>query len=288
MFKHNIIALVYDFDGTLSPGAMQDYTLLPALGLKPKDFWRRVEAESIRTRGESTLTYMRLLIDACAKKDYKFSPAELKRLAGQVKFFPGVPRYFQRINQFVKKEFKGRILVRHYVISAGLKEIIEATPIARNFHRIFACEYYFDKYDRASFPKVLVNDTMKTQFLFRINKGIENLNENINQHTSAEDRVIPFQNILYIGDGMTDVPCMAVTKQHGGNSLAVYKARNFKGIQVCKELLKAGRADFIAEADYRKGSELENLVQLTLRNMAESIAYRRESFKEKSSYFRKK
>ena len=286
-FKHSIVALVYDFDGTLSPGAMQDYTILPALGIKPRDFWRRVEKESIRTRGESTLTYMRLLIEECAKKDYKFSPSELKRLARQVRFFPGVTGHFERINRFVKKAFNGRVQVRHYIISAGLKEIIQATPVAKHIHRIFASEYYFDEQGRASFPKVLVNDTLKTQFLFRINKGIENLNENINEHMPEEDRVIPFQNILYVGDGMTDVPCMAVTKQQGGHSLAVYKARNYRGIQVCKDLLKAKRADFIAEADFRAGSVLEKLVQLVLKTIAENIAESREEFMQRRSYLKK-
>jgi hypothetical protein len=285
-FKHNVVAIVYDFDGTLSPGAMQDYTILPALGIKPQDFWRRVEKESIRTRGESTLTYMRLLIDECKKKNYKFSAAELNRLARKVRFFPGVTGYFERINRFVKKEFKDLLQVRHYIISAGLKEIIEFTPIAKHIHRIFASEYFFDGQDRASFPKVLVNDTLKTQFLFRINKGIENLNENINHHMSEEDRVIPFENILYIGDGMTDVPSMAVAKQQGGHSLAVYKARNSKGLKVCKELLNVSQADFIAEADFRKGSTLERLIQLVLKNMAEKIAEGRETFTQRSSYLK--
>lgn len=287
-FKHNIIALVYDFDGTLTPGPMQDYTILPALGIKPKDFWNKVSQESLRTHGESILTYMRLLIEACEKKDFKFTPFELKRLAGKVEFCPGVPSYFDRINAYIKKEFKDKVIVRHYIISAGLKEIIEATLIAKNIHRIFASEYYFDEYDRAVFPKVLVNDTIKTQFLFRINKGIENLNEDINEHMPKAERAIPFPNILYIGDGMTDVPCMAVAKEQGGYSLAVYKPHTPKSIKVCKDLLKAARADFIAEADFRAGSKLEKLIKLVLRSIAEGISYRREAFGQRNSYLQKR
>ena len=287
-FKHNIIALVYDFDGTLTPGSMQDYTILPALGIKPTDFWKKVEKESILTKGESTLTYMRLLLEACERKDYKFTSSELKRLATKLRFFQGVAGYFGRMNAFIKKEFRGKISARHYIISGGLKDIIEATPIAKNIHRVFACEYYFDKSKRAVFPKVIVNDTLKTQFLFRISKGMENISENINEHMPRKDLAIPFQNILYIGDGMTDVPCMAVTKQLGGHSLAVYRPDDPKGLRVCQSLLGAKRADFIAKADFRSSSELEKIIKIVIRNMATGIAYRREAFMQQSVHLYKK
>jgi len=288
MFKHNIIAIVYDFDGTLTPGSMQDYTILPALGIRPKDFWKKVAKESVRTKGESTLTYMRLLLEACEKKDYKFTSLELKRLSGKVELYPGVLTYFDRINSFIKKEFKGKVVARHYIISGGLKDIIEATPIAKNIHRVFACEYYFDKSKRAVFPKVIVNDTLKTQFLFRISKGIENISENINEHMPRKDLAIPFNNILYIGDGMTDVPSMAVTKQLCGHSLAVYKPGDPKGLRICQSLLGAKRADFIAKADFRPAAELEKIVKLVIRNMATGIAYRREAFMQQSAHLKKK
>ena len=277
-FKHNIIAIVYDFDGTLSPESMQDYTVLPALGIRPKDFWKKVGKESVKTKGESTLTYLRLLLEACKEKDYKFTAAELKKLAGKVAFYPGVPTYFDRINSFIKKEFKNEIMIRHYIISGGLKEIIEATPIAKKIHRVFACEYYFDGSKRAVFPKVIVNDTLKTQCLFRISKGIEDLNKNINELMPRKDMAVPFHNILYLGDGMTDVPCMALTKKMGGHCLAVYKPRAADSIKTCKKLLAEGRVDFIAAADFRTGSRLEKLIRLILTNIADGISYRREAF----------
>jgi hypothetical protein len=130
----------------------------------------------------------------------------------------------------------------------------------------------------ATFPKLLVTDTMKTQFLFRINKGRENIGESINEHMPESERPIPFQNMIYVGDGMTDVPSMALTKKAGGHTVAVYHP-NGKGRGVCVELLHAGRADFIAAADYRAGSRLTARVQLLLDAIIAGISYRREAFR---------
>jgi hypothetical protein len=173
------------------------------------------------------------------------------------------------------------------VISAGLKEIISGTPIARYFHKIFASEYYYNEYGAAVFPKVIVNDTLKTQFIFRINKGKENLNENINLHMPMSLRPVPFQNILYVGDGLTDVPCMTVIRKNGGYAIAVYKSRDSQGKKTCKELLKAERVDFITQADYKSSSELDYLVKLVLDNMAQGIRYGRESFRQSKKYLTK-
>ncbi len=137
-FRHSILAIVYDFDGTLTPKPMQDYTVLPAMGIDPREFWRRADRESVKTHGESILTYMRLLIEESQKRDFKFTSSNLEALARKIQFFPGVSSYFQRINGYIRRQFKNEVTVRHYIISAGLKEIIAATPIAKFFHNIFA------------------------------------------------------------------------------------------------------------------------------------------------------
>jgi len=285
-FRHNIIALVYDFDGTLTPQPMQEYTVLPEIGIKKgRKFWDAVEKESRRTGGEEIVTYMRLIIEMSEHKHFPVTPTVLKSLAKNISYYPGVKTFFKRMNVYIEKEFDVGVKLRHYVISAGLKEIISGASIAKYFYRIFASEYYYDENNRAIFPKVIVNDTLKTQFIFRINKGKESLHENINLYMPPQQRPVPFQNILYIGDGLTDVPCMTVIKKNGGYAIAVFKPGDSKGLKTCKELLKAKRVDFIAEADYRSKKELGHLVKLLLNNIVEGIRYGKESFNQSKKYF---
>lgn len=283
-FIHNVIALVYDFDGTLTPQPMQEYTVLPEIGIKKgKDFWKAVAKEARQTGGEEIVTYMRLMIEKSREKHYAVTPDVLKSLAPKIQYYPGVADFFPRINAYVKT-LDADIELRHYVLSAGLKEIIRGTSIAECFYRIFASEYHYDEYGQAVFPKVIVNDTLKTQFIFRINKGKEALHENINVHMPPAIRPVPFQNILYLGDGLTDVPCMTVIRKNGGYALAVYEPAAAKGLKTCKELLKAGRVDFIAQADYRENKEIDRLVKLLLNNIVEGIRYARESFAQSNRY----
>ena len=284
-FLHNVIALVYDFDGTLTPQPMQEYTVLPKLGIKRgKDFWKAVGKEARETGGEEIITYMRLMIEMSEHQHYPVTPAALKALARNIRYYPGVTSFFPHISSYAETQLRTSVELRHYVISAGLREIICGARIAKHFHRIFASEYHYDEYGHAVFPKVIVNDTLKTQFIFRINKGKEALHENINTYMPPPLRPVPFENILYIGDGLTDVPCMTVIRKNGGYAIAVYKPGNAKGLKTCKELLKAGRVDFIAEADYRKNKELDRLVKLLLNNMVEGIRYARESFDQSMRY----
>jgi len=284
-FVHNVVALVYDFDGTLTPQPMQEYTVLPEIGIRRgKKFWDAVTEEAIRTGGEEIVTYMRLMIEMSKQKRYPVTPKALNSLAKNINYYPGVKTFFKRIDNYVKTQLDESVELRHYIISAGLKEIISGTSIAKHFYKIFASEYYYDEYGQATFPKVIVNDTVKTQFIFRINKGKESLHENINLHMPMASRPIPFQNILYIGDGLTDVPCMTVIRKNGGYAIAVYRPNDAKGLKTCKELLKAGRVNFIAEADYRKNKQLDRLVKLLLDNIVEGIRYHREAFNQSIEY----
>ena len=227
---------------------------------------------------------MRLMLKESKARDYPVTADKLRELAKNINYFPGVETYFKRINDYIDKQFGQDMEVRHYVISAGLKEIISGASIARYFYKVFASEYYYNEYGAATFPNVVVNDTVKTQFIFRINKGKENLNENINLHMPMDVRPIPFQNILYIGDGLTDVPCMTVIRKNGGHAIAVYKPYSSQGKQTCKELLSSERVDFIAQADYKSGTELDRLIKLLLGVMVEGIRYGKESFKQTRKY----
>jgi 2-hydroxy-3-keto-5-methylthiopentenyl-1-phosphate phosphatase len=277
-FSQNIIAVVYDFDGTLSPQPMQEYTVLPSLGIDAQTFWDEVAKEAKETDSEGMLVYMRLLLEKTEERKAHIGKKDLAKLAAGIKYFPGVESWFTRINNFVKKEGGGKTKIRHYVISAGMKEILEGVSIRKHFFNVFASEYHFNHHGVATFPKQLITDTIKTQFLFRINKGKEKLSESINQHTPEHKRPIPFSNIIYIGDGLTDVPSMTVTKQLGGNAVAVHKKKSTKGVQVCKELLAANRVDFIAPADYSVSRVLETRMHLLLKSVIAKIDYERELF----------
>ena len=283
-FFQNTIALVYDFDGTLSPQPMQEYTVLPRIGIKPADFWKRVNAEARATQSDPMLVYMRHIIESLEREELAIKRADFAAMAKSIKYFPGVSTWFGRVNAYVKLKGAGKVAIRHYLISAGQKEILEGVPIRRHFSQIYASEYHFNHHGIATFPKLLVTDTMKTQFLFRINKGREAVTDSINEHMPETDRPIPFANMIYIGDGMTDVPSMALTKKNGGYTVAVHDDRDGSGIATGLKLLDAGRVDYIAPADYRKGSKLSRRVELLLDAIVADIAYRREVFECKNEH----
>jgi phosphoserine phosphatase len=275
-FFQNTIALVYDFDGTLSPQPMQEYTVLPKIGVEPADFWRRVNDEARATESDPMLVYMRLMIEQLDKREIHVTRDDFARMARAIQYFPGVEGWFERVNTYVRQQSQGRARVLHYVISAGQKEILEGVSIRKHFQQIYASQYHFDHHGRATFPKILVTDTAKTQFLFRINKGKEAVTESINEHMPESLRPIPFHNMIYVGDGMTDVPSMTLTKKSGGHSVAVFDPESAKAQGTCVKLLEAGRVDFIAPADYRARSQLTRRVRLLLDSIIAGIAYRRE------------
>lgn len=277
-FFQNTIALVYDFDGTLSPQPMQEYTVLPKIGIEPVEFWAMVNREARDTQSDPMLVYMRHIIEALERVKVDVKREDFAAMAGLIEYFPGVSTWFGRMNAYVRKRSAGRVKLQHYLISAGQKEILDGVSIRRHFKRIYASEYHFNHHGVATFPKFLVTDTLKTQFLFRINKGIEDVRESINEHMPEAERPIPFPNMVYVGDGMTDVPSMALTKKNGGHTVAVYDPRGERGRATCVKLLDAGRVDFVAEADFRAASKLTRRVQLLLDAIIADVAYRREAF----------
>ena len=282
--QRKVIAIAYDFDGTLSPQPMQEYTVLPALNLTPGDFWEEVNRQAQADHAEKMLTYMRLLLEKSKAKGLPLTRKHFHAMGGKIDYFPGVEScdgqesWFHRINDFVRNESRGTIETRHYIISAGLLELLEGTRIvqAGHFARVYASEYHYDEYKSPSFPKVLVTDTTKTQYLFRINKGREDINQNINEHMPEKRRPIPFSNILYVGDGETDIPSMTVTRDNGGHALAVYrekKADAGKTFETCRRLLKDDRVDLIAPADFRAASVLENRMRQLLRTVCQDMLW---------------
>ncbi len=253
-FGKKTIALVYDFDGTLSPRPMQDYAFLPQIGEDAAKFWKESNRLAKEQGADGLITYMHLLYKKAKEKGVRIDRADLVAQGRNVELFAGVEAWFDEIAAYVKLRSESHgISLRHYVISAGLTEIIEGTSIYKRFHNVFASEYWFEAYD-VPFPKRVITDTGKTQYLFRINKGVEDLGASINQHMPEGKRPIPFANMIYFGDGDTDVPSMAVMRKNGGHAVAVHPPG--KSRSKCVELFKAGRCDFFAPADYRRGSEL--------------------------------
>ena len=190
--KQNTIALIYDFDGTLTPKAMQEYALLQALGVKKnKVFWQNVDKKSVEQQADKDLLWMRWLTEMADKEDVALTKAYFKAQGKKISYFPGIPRYFDALNAYVKAQSKGKMKIRRCIVSSGLKEIIDGTVIKQYFHRVYGSEYHYGDKKLPDFPKVVINDTAKTQYIFRINKGRENIGESINDHMPEVDRPIP-------------------------------------------------------------------------------------------------
>lgn len=252
------LALIYDFDKTLSPKDMQEFHLLQRLGYKdPEDFWRKCNELSQKTNMDGILAYMYNI----AKEDPSITRDVLKREGSYIKYFKGVESWFERVNTYAKDK---DIEAEHYIISSGLKEIIMGTTIAKAFKKVYACSYYYDNEGKVLWPARVVNYTTKTQYLFRINKGVldETNDIDLNRSTPDEDKYIPYCRMIYFGDGLTDVPSMKVVTGFGGVSIAVYgqNTKDKTAQNLAKELYEHKRATFMAKADYSEGSKIEKIV----------------------------
>ena len=258
-----IIAFLYDFDKTLCTTDMEDYAFIPSLGYTPAEFWGRANAFGWENRMDGLLAYMYTMIQECAAQNIKLDRAFLNHCGESIQLFPGVREWFARINAF--GESLG-VQVEHYVISSGLREIIEGSGIAQEFREIYACEFYYNENGDACWPKLDVNFTNKTQFVYRVNKGILDVSRDkeLNDSMPDDSKRVPFTNMIYMGDGLSDVPCMKMMRAYGGQAIAVYQASNRQGVE---KLLADGRVDFIFPADYREGMELDRTVRDILRKM---------------------
>lgn len=262
------IALLYDFDKTLCTKDMQEYSFIPSIGKNPEEFWDLAGQLAIQEKMDRTLAYMYLMLDQSNKANQPIKRSTFNSHADGIEYYPGVEGWFDRINGVA--EGIGATL-EHYIISSGLKEIIEATTIAKHFRIIYASEYHYDQNDTAVWPKTAINYTGKTQYLFRINKGILDVSEDnaLNTYVPDEKRPIPFRNMIYIGDGWTDVPCMKLVQVNGGCSIAVHNSHD---LETAHTLLQQDRVNHQTPADYQAGSELEAIVKETIHQM--TLAHR--------------
>jgi len=259
MRRKPIIALIYDFDGTLSPGNMQEFGFIQAIGQTPEEFWAKSDGIAKGQDASNILAYMKLMFDEAHKNGIRLTREDFKRYGADIKLFDGVREWFRNVNEY--GEAHG-VKVEHYINSSGLKEIIEGSPIAREFKHIFAGSFIYDESGEAEWPGIAVDFTAKTQFLFKIQKGIFSSRDakKVNESWADDQKRIPFTNMIYFGDGDTDVPSMKIVNMFGGNAIAVFNPAVPHKRAVAQKLLRQGRVNFITPASYTRDSRTFRLV----------------------------
>lgn len=264
--ENTIVAIMYDFDRTLSTEDMQNYRFIPSLGMDADTFWKTANAFGAENHMDGILAYMYTMVRLSKEKGAQFTRDKLVEMGRGIKFFPGVDTWFDRINEFGKSL---GVSVEHYVISSGLREIVSGCSINDKFSEIFASEFIYDNENHPIWPKLAVNYTNKTQFIYRINKGVLDISNDrdLNMSMPDECKRVHFSNMIYMGDGLSDVPCMKMVKTYGGQSIAVYDP-TLKDTSKVRELLLKQRVDYIYPSDYSEGKDLERTVKNIIKKMA--------------------
>jgi haloacid dehalogenase-like hydrolase len=279
----NTIAIVFDYDQTLSPSYMQDDVVFPAFGINAEKFWKRC-ADLVQSEGyDHELAYMKCILDYLSMD--RPTNEQLKQLGAKMKLYKGLPEMFEefKLDLLEEHHLAAAIRVDHFVVSSGLKILIEGSRIRPYLREVFGCEYAEDSQGRISFPKRVISHTQKTQYLFRINKGLLDMSQDVNDHMPDEIRPVPFRNMIYIGDGPTDVPCFAIMRKNGGNAIAVYNPDDpsRSSFKKCYDLsTHADRVRHIAPSDYRRGGHLRLLLEEMVREIADRILSERKSTTE--------
>ena len=257
-----IIGIMYDFDKTLSTTDMQNYDFIPAVGMTPAEFWGATTEFTEKTGVERILSYMFMMIQKAKDAGIELTREFLRECGKNIKFYPGVSTWFKRINDY--GESKG-VKVEHYLVSSGTMEIVEGCSIFPNFTKAWGCEYHYDKDGHPVWPKLAINYTQKTQFFFRISKGVVDVKNDNAVNEKTPERRIPYRNIIYMGDGMTDVACMTLGKHNEGTSIAIYPEKDSDKV---RDLYTDGRCNFMCRADYSADSDLEKVVRLIIDKVA--------------------
>lgn len=259
--KKTVVAICYDFDKTLTTDNMQFYSFIPNLNIDEATFWGKCTDLVKKTGIDITLGYLRTMIDECKKQGIKLTREYLHSMGKDIKFCAGVKTWFSRLNKYAEKH---NVQLEHYLISSGNKEMIEGTDIFKEFTNVFACEYLYDETGEAYWPKNIVNYTVKTQCLFRICKGAQDLTDEKTINKRIAQKHVEFRNMIYIGDGLTDIPCMTLVKERGGTAISVYNDNK----NTCAELLEDNRVNFVCKSNYTTNSPLEKLIKMVIDSLA--------------------
>lgn len=256
--KKPTVAICYDFDITLSPMNMQEYGFFDDLKMTANEFWAYQDGFIKQHTTDRMLANMYSMIAKAKEFGITLTKQKLAEYGSKIEFYKGVETWFERINEYGKEL---GVNVEHYIVSSGMKEMIEGTPIAKYFKKIYACSYIYNEKGEAIWPSISVNYTNKTQFLYRINKGcLDETDDSINEFVDDESRNVPFENMIYIGDSDTDIPCMRLVNKSGGKAIGVYQKDSTKKAYL-KDLLAKNKINYIAETDYSKGKMLEIIVK---------------------------
>ncbi len=258
--KHIPLAISYDFDGTLAPGNMQEYDFIPALKVKPSAFWETAGRLAEEHQMDHILAYMWAMLREADKADIRVHRSDFRSFGKGIQLFPGVNDWFKRINAYARE--KG-VRLDHFIVSSGIREMVEGTPIYKEFKKVYASGFMFDHNGVACWPALAVNYTTKTQYLFRINKGSLDVHDNsvINKFVPKDQRPVPFERMIFVGDGETDIPCMRLVKDQGGHSIAVFNPGKHGARAKAQRLVTDGRATLFASADYQEGSDIDLAVK---------------------------
>jgi len=271
--KEPVIALIYDFDGTLSPKNMQEYAFINSInGTDSDSFWNETAELMVKHNASSILCYMKLMLEKAHESGISIKREQFVEFGKSIELYNGVAEWFDLINQLGKKN---GVVIEHYINSSGLKEMIEGTPIAKQFKEIFACSFMYEN-DIAVWPAVAVDFTAKTQFMFMINKGISKISDNrrVNEFMPEDERPVPFNHMIYFGDGETDIPCMRLVKQQGGISIAVYRPNSKSKKECAERLIKDNRVNFACEADYSKDGLLYQTVEIVIKQIKSAYDFK--------------
>lgn len=271
-------ALIYDFDGTLARGNLQETSFIPNIGMTKEDFWAEVKARTRDHDADEILVYMHLMLDKAREKGVQVTVEDLRSHGEAAPLFPGLAdkSWFDRINAHAAE--RGLVL-EHYIVSSGIHEMIEGCVIRDAFRQVFASKFIYVE-GVAAWPGVGINYTTKTQYLFRINKGIDNHwdNDSINSYMPEDERPIPFDRMIFLGDGDTDIPTMKMLTHKGGHSVAVYDTnRTDRDLKKIHKLISDGRVEFVAPADYEENSQIDIIVKGVLGRIARKHGYRPKS-----------
>ena len=265
------VAIIYDFDGTLAPGNMQEHNFLPVIGMTPTRFWNEAKCLAQEHQADEILTYMLLMLRKAKAAGVSVRQSDFAKHGRTIILFDGVKKWFDRITEYGRER---GIRVEHYLVSSGNEEIIAGSEIADKFKKIYASKFIFDENGVATWAGLAINYTTKTQYLFRINKGTHDLSDNeaINKVVKKEDRPVPFENMIFIGDGTTDVPCFRLVKDQGGLSIAVYKLRGRGARARAAGYLNDERVHCVTRAIYTDESELDSIVKRRIDEVAARAA----------------
>lgn len=268
-------ALCYDFDGTLAPGNMQERDFIPQIGMTTKAFWKEVGAQSERHQADNILVYMRLMLAKANAAEVQIRKVNFSEYGASLEFFPGVystpiDNWFVRITDYAKAS---GVALQHYIVSSGIKEMVEGTPIGKYFRAIYASSFMYDHHGVAIWPALALNYTTKTQYLFRINKGSLSVADHsiINKYVPQDERAVPFPHMVYIGDGDTDIPCFRLVKDQGGHSVAVYEPGKKGAKAKAAKIHEDGRVNFVAAADYSVGSQMDRVIKGVIDKIASDM-----------------